>query len=489
MSALRSASLVRPVWEYRGRSVEGADEDEFTLLVRAGELLLESAGPGARRPPRRLMTVTELDEGAHKALADAWGLPTLDTVTFPPTELGAYQALTQALDEDAVPGEGAVWVLAARTASPRPGATSGSEPPAHDAAAVALAFEGTSGVVSARKTGGHIGADGPGLAVERAFARWWPAPTVPWRAVWATGFRYPEGTIPWERIAGLPPGGPQPPLPDLAFEDDSPLGPLVALAIAARDTPIGGAAPSLWFHATSQIVAVRELARTGPTTVATGGPAPAKPLSITDETWEARRDPPLNAVSEGAYLPKARYLESLPARWRLEGDRCGACGRWTLPPREVCRFCGKSSHLTRDRLPRSGAILEAVTVIRKGAQPTEFDYHESTHGSYAVAVARFPPGPRLTFQVTDVDPTQVVPGQVIETVLRRLYPQEGTWRYGLKARVRADIEPTGELVPPRAEEPVLVEDDEPAPTHAKGSGGHRAPAKGGPSRPSGSRRT
>ncbi len=138
-------------------------------------------------------------------------------------------------------------------------------------------------------------------------------------------------------------------------------------------------------------------------------------------------------VSEGAYVPRPRYLENLPSRWRLEADRCGHCGRVTFPRRGRCRACGRSDRLEVLRLPRDGAPVVATTSIGKGGQPTEFDDQVEALGGYEVVLAEFAPGVRLTLQVADVPPGTVRIGDRVDTQLRRLYPMDGEWRYGRKA--------------------------------------------------------
>jgi len=140
------------------------------------------------------------------------------------------------------------------------------------------------------------------------------------------------------------------------------------------------------------------------------------------------------AVSEGAYVPRARYLENLPSRWRLVAERCGACGAVTFPMRGRCRACGRTDGLAEETLPPAGKVL-AATVVAPGAQPTEFDPLVASVGAYGVVLAEMAPGVRVTLQVADHGPSPLAPGQPITTALRRLYPMEGEWRYGRKALV------------------------------------------------------
>jgi uncharacterized OB-fold protein len=142
---------------------------------------------------------------------------------------------------------------------------------------------------------------------------------------------------------------------------------------------------------------------------------------------------PVTAVSEGAYVPRARYLENLASRWRLVAERCGHCGSLTFPARGVCRSCSAREGLSPHPLPRDGGTVVAVTTIGQGGQPTEFDLQVAALGEYAVALVELAPGVVSTLQVTDASPGEVRIGTRVATRLRRLYPMEGEWRYGRKA--------------------------------------------------------
>lgn len=145
----------------------------------------------------------------------------------------------------------------------------------------------------------------------------------------------------------------------------------------------------------------------------------------------AERDP--SAVSEGAYVPRARYLENLPSRWRFAADECGACRTVTFPARGVCRRCRRRDALMTRLLPRDEGSVVAVTRIGKGGQPTEFDAQVEASGPYQVALVELEIGIRITLQVTDATPEELRVGDRVRTMLRRLYPMEGEWRYGRKA--------------------------------------------------------
>ena len=168
-----------------------------------------------------------------------------------------------------------------------------------------------------------------------------------------------------------------------------------------------------------------DLAGWAPSTAGPGGadPEPSRHL----ERWAQR------AVSEGAYMPEARYREGIASHWRLAADRCPRCSTVTFPVRGWCRGCGAADDLVQFELPRSGGRVEAVTTIGKGGQPTEFDPLVEFGGAYDVALVELAPGLRATLMVTDSPPGTVRVGDRIGTVLRRLYPMDGQWRYGLKA--------------------------------------------------------
>lgn len=141
----------------------------------------------------------------------------------------------------------------------------------------------------------------------------------------------------------------------------------------------------------------------------------------------------LRSVSEGAYVPRPRYLETLPSRWRFVAEECEACRAITFPVRRRCRVCGRTEGLGARELPREGGAVVAATTIGRGGQPTEFDPVVETFGPYQVVLVELAPGARVPLQVTDAAPGEVRIGDRVNTLLRRLYAMEGEWRYGRKA--------------------------------------------------------
>lgn len=144
-------------------------------------------------------------------------------------------------------------------------------------------------------------------------------------------------------------------------------------------------------------------------------------------------DPPPMQRSEGAYVPKPRYLESLRSRWGFLAERCAACGRTTFPEGGRCRTCGRTDRLETVRLPKNGGKVVARTWIGAGGQPTEFDPQVEGAGAYGVVLVDLLPGIRATLMVADAGAEEIAIGRTVSTRLRRLYAIDGEWRYGRKA--------------------------------------------------------
>jgi uncharacterized OB-fold protein len=483
MPSLLGVSWVQPVWRLGSKVVEGPDEDSFTLLVEAGERLLARAGAVAELPePARVLVAGDPPSEPLPRLLTAWGREERPITSFPPGELGGYQALSQAL-EGSEPG--ATLLLVAQT-----GTREGDPDRAgvfRSAGAVGLLFGTAPGLRPLGKTGAQRsragGAEAPSaiqVALDRGGAEW----LRPWQALSLSGEEARSG---WEELHRLH-ASPHPlpaPVDSPAGEEgsDSSLGPARALALVAHQLRARGL--GLWLHAREHFVALRSFVLEGPVWF-DPAPVPGRDGFPIDPS---QRTPPevqwLEAsVSQGAYLSRSRYEESLPTRWRLVGEHC-PCGGWTLPPRGRCVHCGASEGLQRSPLPRSGGVLEATTVIHPGAQPSEFDTVPRGSKGFAVGLVRLAPGARVPLQITDQSEPSPAPGRKVETVLRRLYFQEGGWRYGLKARLLpGPPEPIAPFVPPAA---VPAEGSPPAPRKGKvPSGRARSPAspskKGGTSK-------
>lgn len=420
-----AAAVERPAWRRGDVASEGPDEDAFTLSVAVLERLAASARFRGDRFAR-VQVVGPAHATLGPSLGDALGEGPLEVRVASGGAAALYAALATATGSHA--SEGPEAVVAVDTAG---GGGEGS--PLHGAGAVAFGIAEGGGLavgphgeryhpperrpdatawVEAVRRATSIGSELRGTLLVRA-----PAPAPVLLAFWTR-------TLPQVPVALAPPpepwAGPAPhlgPALDLLYAARQPSdGPLRVVATIAADRTVYGG-----FSAEAPLDVV--------------GPPPASP-DPRERTSSLDR-PPLAqpAVSEGAYLPRPRYLEALPSRWRLVAERCPACGHRTFPARGACRGCGRSEGLVAEELPREGGVVEARTTVRQGAQPTEFDGLVEETGGYDVALVRLAPDVLATFQVADARPGTTPVGARVAARLRRLYATEGEWRYGRKVVV------------------------------------------------------
>ncbi len=126
-------------------------------------------------------------------------------------------------------------------------------------------------------------------------------------------------------------------------------------------------------------------------------------------------------------MPSPRYWREIPARYRLEGGKCAACGKVVYPTRRVCPGCGHEG-LDAVALSRKGRIVTS-TVIH--VSPTEFQME----APYAMALVETPEGARFMVQVADCQPDEVAPGTEVRLEFRRIQREgkSGILCYGHKA--------------------------------------------------------
>jgi uncharacterized OB-fold protein len=406
-SAIVHASVARPSGRLGPLAVEAPDEDVFTLAIAAAEAL-----PPDPQAVTRIDLVGEFPTESEWEVLEALGTPEasvhrsasgpahlLETVRSPPGSPTAGARLVLAVDASAVglggrldhgalavayrltEGRGiSISSIASHANSPASPSARLRLPAAHGAEPTPLLILGTEErVASAARAAGALGY----------------APSV---------------------VPHAPPGtGPAPSTP---------------AAVALRAAPKGEGAPVEF--ALAVLGPDRDVYAHGRSTGPVVWSEALRTATVALGTPPARDTPAsLDLRAEGAYVPRPRYVENLPSRWRLLADRCRACGHRTFPSRGTCAACG-SSEIISEPLSRAGWIVEAVTTVRPGAQPTEFDRTVGLAGAYSVVVARSPEGPRATFQVAGPSGTLAIGASVVP-VLRRLYPMEGEWRYGRKA--------------------------------------------------------
>jgi len=121
-----------------------------------------------------------------------------------------------------------------------------------------------------------------------------------------------------------------------------------------------------------------------------------------------------------------RYHRLTSAYYRLEGQRCQACGAVQFPPRGACGACHGTA-LEPYRFSGRGTVFSFAEVAQA---PKGFS------GPYLVALIDLEEGIRVTAQLTDVDPDEVEIGLPVEMVTRRLQEKgpHGYLVYGYKFR-------------------------------------------------------
>ncbi|MCI4368918.1 MAG: zinc ribbon domain-containing protein [Thermoplasmata archaeon] len=424
---LSRGAIIRGSGRRGSLDVENVDEDQLTLAVAAVEAL-RRGGAGIGRPGTdRIELVGAFPELVHWALPEALGLSPGIVHHHSAGRVGLASAVPAASAPDS---QGSSLLIAADL---NLSSKSGPHNAADGAAALAFLFEETPGATLRvwRPSAGTTSADPHeaariSLGATEEQLRGLPihvlqAPGIPMEVLRVKGSH--PGSSPLE-LETLPDsyegvGFPQSVGPAMELRALCEAAQRGEIAVLATPTPN---APAALFVATSD-------GETRWRGAWKGRPHSEGPKGSREPGVEP---PDLAAVSEGAYVPYARYRENLPGRWRLAADRCGACGHFTFPRRARCRHCAASDRLEAVELPREGLIVEAVTKVHPGAQPTEFDPYVESEGSYSVVLARAGPEVRLTLQFAG-PPPEIAIGDRVDTELRRLYAMEGEWRYGLKA--------------------------------------------------------
>jgi uncharacterized OB-fold protein len=376
MRGIRRATAVAPVYSDHELTVPGPDEDTFTLAAATIEDL---AFEGIGEVPE-LHLVGEYPAVAEWGFAALVGRPALPLVRYPSSGVGLLSALAAA---SAGSGDRSAVVVAAETPF------SGSGIPLESASAGAVAFqleEGEGVAVPLTES------EPPVASAEEAFATTAGVPTWHRSSLLRTARQL-------ETVVGRLSSGDRESLS--ASEGDRHVH--VALEHQGSSQWLGD------FRASARVSRPFDH---------------AKWTQVVEEASDR---------SEGAYIPRPRYLESLPSRWRFVAEHCGLCGTYTFPGRGQCRRCGDATRLAPEALPKNGGTIVARTAIGAGGQPTEFDPLVEANGGYEVVLVEIAPGVRVTLQVTDAAPGELSIGSTVATRLRRLYWMEGEWRYGRKA--------------------------------------------------------
>src|SRR6056297_1242238 len=134
----------------------------------------------------------------------------------------------------------------------------------------------------------------------------------------------------------------------------------------------------------------------------------------------------------GAYLSVPSWWRNLDGRYRLVLGRCPDCGAHTFPAEGACPACNSTADFETVEPEGTGTVV-ARTVLQ-GGLPPEFADYSSQEGDIAVAVVELDEGARVPGMLTDCEPSSVERGTRVESVVRRIYEQEGIVRYGAKFR-------------------------------------------------------
>jgi uncharacterized OB-fold protein len=126
-------------------------------------------------------------------------------------------------------------------------------------------------------------------------------------------------------------------------------------------------------------------------------------------------------------LNPARLTREFPARYRLAGARCRACGEVVTPPRAVCPAC-RGRELEPHTVSDHGEVL-TYTVIRVAGPGF---VHEVP---YVLAAIALDGGGRITCQLTDLVDEEPRIGLRVRLEFRRIQEdgEAGVIAYGHKA--------------------------------------------------------
>ncbi len=126
-------------------------------------------------------------------------------------------------------------------------------------------------------------------------------------------------------------------------------------------------------------------------------------------------------------MPSARYTREIPQRYRLEANKCSACGKTYYPPRLICAGCGARAFETAT-LGDEGTVV-TYTIIRIG--PSDF----ANEVPYALGIVELAGGVRLMAQIVDVPLDDVKAGMPVKLEFRKLSEEgdAGIICYGHKA--------------------------------------------------------
>lgn len=146
--------------------------------------------------------------------------------------------------------------------------------------------------------------------------------------------------------------------------------------------------------------------------------------------WETELD--IRNISQGAYVSKQQYDESLSSRLSLTAQKDDGI---IWPPRQMNSNGVALSKENTNLSPK--AIVLTWTKLSAAGAPSEFAIRAPLLGGLCTVMVEFDEGPKGVFLMVDDEDRDPKIGDNVEFVVRMLYGQEGIVRYGTKARIQS----------------------------------------------------
>ena len=146
------------------------------------------------------------------------------------------------------------------------------------------------------------------------------------------------------------------------------------------------------------------------------------------EAWKTELD--IRNISQGAYVSKQQYDESLSSRLSLTAQNDGGI---IWPPRQM-NSDGVTLSKGSINLSPNASVMTWTNLSAAGA-PSEFAIRAPILGGLTTVMVEFSEGPKGVFLMVDDEDRKPTIGDSVEFVVRMLYGQEGIIRYGAKARI------------------------------------------------------
>jgi uncharacterized OB-fold protein len=151
------------------------------------------------------------------------------------------------------------------------------------------------------------------------------------------------------------------------------------------------------------------------------------------KAWEHECSP--QNISQGAYVSKAQYEESIHARLGMQGQFAESTVIW--PPRQRTDAGEIVPSSSNSNVGRRGKIQSWTTLSAAGA-PSEFALRAPILGGLTSILVKLETNPSGVFLMVDDEEPKLDFDLDVELVVRRIYAQDGFIRYGRKARVMFD---------------------------------------------------